>query len=85
MQQTVRNCFCLRFDNCSTYTGQEILRINNMDFSEICNFSENTNNIGTKFEVLSAANIEVMPLRRETPSSVVCRCQLVAICRRQSR
>jgi hypothetical protein len=37
----------------------------------------------TKFEVLSGENIEVMSLRFETTSSVVCRCQLVAIYSRQ--
>jgi hypothetical protein len=50
-----------------------------VDFNEICNFFENANNVLTKFEVLSGENIEVMSLRCETPSNVVCRCHLVAI------
>jgi len=50
----------------------------NVDFNAICNFFRNANNVLTKFEVLSGENIEVMSLRCETPSSLVCRCQLVA-------
>ena len=53
IQHTLRNCHFLRFDNCSTYTGQEIFLTNSIDFNIICNFSDNINNIHTKSEVFN--------------------------------